>query len=53
MSRLLAERSEKEIAHELGFTLATTHAYVTALFYKFDVSGQSGLTALWLGRSET
>jgi DNA-binding CsgD family transcriptional regulator len=51
MSLLLTERAEKEIAHELGLTLATTHTYITDLFRKFDVSGRTGLTALWLGKS--
>ena len=35
----------------LGLTLATTHTYITDLFRKFGVSGRSGLTALWLGKS--
>jgi DNA-binding CsgD family transcriptional regulator len=51
VSLLLTERAEKEIAHELGLTLATTHSYITDLFRKFDVSGRTGLTALWLGKS--
>lgn len=49
MSLLLTERIEKEIAHELRLTLATTHTYITGLFRKFGVSGRAGLTALWLG----
>jgi len=53
VSLLLTERVEKEIAHELGLTLATTHTYITDLFRKFGVSGRSGLTALWLGKSPT
>jgi DNA-binding CsgD family transcriptional regulator len=48
---LLTERVEKEIAHELALTAATTHTYITGLFRKFGVSGRSGLTALWLGKS--
>jgi DNA-binding CsgD family transcriptional regulator len=47
---LLTERVEKEVAHELGLTLATTHTYITDLFRKFGVSGRAGLTALWLGK---
>ena len=35
----------------LAITLATTHTYITSLFHKFGVSGRSGLTALWLGKS--
>ena len=51
VSLLLTERVEKEIAHELGLTHATTHTYITDLFRKLGVSGRSGLTALWLGKS--
>ena len=51
VSLLLTERVEKEIATELAITLATTHTYITSLFRKFGVSGRSGLTALWLGKS--
>lgn len=47
---LLTSLSEKEIADRLGFTPRTTHAYVTGIFRKFDVSGRAGLTALWLGQ---
>jgi DNA-binding CsgD family transcriptional regulator len=53
VSLLLTDRLEKEIAHELALTLATTHTYITDLFRKFGVSGRSGLTALWLGQSPT
>ena len=53
VSLLLTERVEKEIARDLGLTLATTHTYITDLFRKFGVSGRSGLTALWLGKSAT
>jgi DNA-binding CsgD family transcriptional regulator len=52
-SLLLTERAEKEIADDLGLTPATTHTYITGLFRKFGVSGRSGLTALWLGKSST
>ena len=51
LSFLLTERLEKEIAHDLDLTLATTHTYITDLFRKFGVSGRAGLTALWLGNS--
>jgi DNA-binding CsgD family transcriptional regulator len=53
VSLLLTERLEKEIAHELGLTIATTHTYISDLFRKFGVSGRSGLTALWLGKGPT
>jgi DNA-binding CsgD family transcriptional regulator len=52
-SLLLTERAEKKIADDLGLTPATTHTYITGLFRKFGVSGRSGLTALWLGKSST
>jgi DNA-binding CsgD family transcriptional regulator len=52
LSLLLTERIEKEIAHELHLTLATTHTYITGLFRKFGVSGRAGLTALWLGHGD-
>lgn len=47
---LLTERSEKEIAAELGQAPKTTHKYITEIFRKFGVSGRIGLMALWLGR---
>jgi DNA-binding CsgD family transcriptional regulator len=50
---LLTERVEKEIAHELALTPATTYTYITGLVRKFGVSGRSGLTAVWLGKSPT
>jgi DNA-binding CsgD family transcriptional regulator len=53
VSLLLTERGEKEIAHDLELTLATTHTYITAVFRKFGVRGRAGLTALWLGHSPT
>lgn len=46
---LMSDRSEKQIATELGLTFHTTHTYVKTLFRKFGVSGRPGLTALWLG----
>lgn len=50
---LLTDRTERDIAREIGLTLATTHTYITALFRKFNVSGRAGLTALWLGKPES
>jgi DNA-binding CsgD family transcriptional regulator len=50
-SLLLTERAEKEIAHELALTCATTHSYITDLYRKFGISGRAGLTAVWLGKS--
>lgn len=46
---LLSDRSEKEIAHQLGQSFHTTHGHVANLFAKFGVKGRSGLMALWLG----
>lgn len=50
VSLLLTEKSEKQIAAELGQTPATTHKYITGILRKFGVSGRTGLLALWLGR---
>jgi len=50
VSLLLTEKSEKEIAAELGHSPATTHKYITGILRKFGVSGRLGLLALWLGR---
>ncbi|EIP97349.1 response regulator containing a CheY-like receiver domain and an HTH DNA-binding domain [Opitutaceae bacterium TAV1] len=47
---LLTERSEKEIAAELGQSPKTTHKYITGILRKYGVSGRIGLMALWLGR---
>lgn len=50
ISLLLTEKTEKEIAKELGQSPATTHKYVTGILRKFGVRGRLGLMALWLGR---
>ncbi len=50
VSLLLTEKSEKEIAAELGHSPATTHKYITGILRKFGVSGRTGLLALWLER---
>lgn len=47
---LLSEKSEKEIAHELGQSFHTTHEHVINIFAKFGVQSRPGLMALWLGR---
>lgn len=47
---LLTERSEKEIAAELGQSPKTTHKYITEILRKYGVKGRIGLMALWLGR---
>ena len=46
---LLTDKSEKEIAAELGLSWRTTHHYVTALFRKFDAKSRTGLMAQFLG----
>ena len=48
VSRLLTDKSEKEIAHELGQSFHTTHWYVREIYRKFGVNGRAGLMALWL-----
>jgi DNA-binding CsgD family transcriptional regulator len=49
LARLLSDRTEKEIATDLGLTPATTRTYIRALYGKFGVRGRAGLAALWLG----
>lgn len=46
---LLSDKSEKEIAQQMGQSYHTTHEHVVNLFTKFGVKGRSGLMALWLG----
>jgi DNA-binding CsgD family transcriptional regulator len=46
---LLTGLSEKQIAHRLDLTPATTHTYVTGILRNYGVSGRAGLTSLWLG----
>jgi DNA-binding CsgD family transcriptional regulator len=46
---LLSDKSEKEIADQLGQSFHTTHEHVANIFAKFGVKGRSGLMALWLG----
>lgn len=45
---LLTGRAEKEIAHELGSSLGTTHNHVGQIFRKFGVRSRAELTAIWL-----
>ena len=47
---MLTERSEKEIARELGQSPKTTHKYITEILRKYGVKGRIGLMALWLNR---
>lgn len=50
LSSLQSDKTEREIAAELGLTPATVHTYATRIFRKFNVKGRAGLNALWLGR---
>lgn len=47
--KLLGAQPEKEIAADLGLTLATTRSYIQGIYRKFGVKGRAGLMALWLG----
>lgn len=47
---LLTDRSEKQIAAEIGRTVGMTHKHVTEIFRKFGVNSRAGLMALWLGQ---
>lgn len=47
---LLTDRSEKQIAEEIGKSLNTTHNHVTEIFRKFGVKSRAGLMAVWLGQ---
>lgn len=47
---LLTERSEKQIAAEIGKSPHTTHKYVTEIFRKFGVNSRAALMAVWLGQ---
>ncbi|ELP31018.1 response regulator transcription factor [Rhodopirellula baltica] len=46
---LLTDKSEKEIASEIGRATSTTHNYVTGIYRKFGVNNRAGLMAIWLG----
>ena len=47
---LLTERSEKQIAEEVGKTVTMTHKHVTEIFRRFGVNSRAGLMAVWLGQ---
>lgn len=49
---LLTERSEKQIAEEIGRTPGMTHKHITEIFRKFGVNGRAGLMATWLGKTK-
>lgn len=47
---LLTERSEKQIADEVGKSVPMTHKHITEIFRKFGVNSRAGLMAVWLGQ---
>lgn len=53
LDALLTEKTEKEIADELHLSPATVHTYAMRIYKKFGVRGRLGLTAVWLGRTES
>ena len=46
---LLSDKTEKEIASELGQSFHTTHTHVKDIFRKYNVKSRAGLMAVWLG----
>jgi DNA-binding CsgD family transcriptional regulator len=48
---LLSEKTEKEIAAELGQSFHTTHTHVKDIFRKYGVKSRAGLMAVWLAMS--
>lgn len=52
VAELLTDKTEKEIAAELGLTASTVHTYAVRVYRKFGVRGRMGLMALWFGRGE-
>lgn len=46
---VLTDKSEAQIAQDLGVTTATAHSYVAALLKTFGVKRRTGLMARWLG----
>ncbi len=49
---LLTERSEKQIAEEIGKSAPMTHKHITEIFRKFGVKSRAGLMAVWLGQRQ-
>jgi DNA-binding CsgD family transcriptional regulator len=45
---LLSDKTEKEIATELGQSFHTTHTHVKEIFRKYNVKSRAGLMAVWL-----
>lgn len=48
LTALMTERSEKEIAADLGIAYATVHSSVTNILRKFGVNSRVALMTLWL-----
>jgi DNA-binding CsgD family transcriptional regulator len=46
---LLSDKTEKEIAADLGQSFHTTHTHVKEIFRKYNVKSRAGLMAVWLG----
>jgi len=45
---LLSDKSEKQIAAEMGQSFNTTHRHVKDIFRKYNVKSRAGLMAVWL-----
>lgn len=45
---LLSDKTEKEIATEMGQSFHTTHTHVKEIFRKYNVTSRAGLMAVWL-----
>jgi DNA-binding CsgD family transcriptional regulator len=45
---LLSDKTEKEIAGELGQSFHATHTDVKDIFRKYNVKSRTGLMAVWL-----
>ncbi len=52
LQQLLTERSEREIAADLGVSYQTVHKHVKQIYKKLGVSSRAGVAALWLGNGE-
>lgn len=48
---MLTDRTEREIAAELGQSPKTTHKYIAEILGKYGVRGRTGFMARWLNRA--
>lgn len=48
LQMLLSDKSEKQIAADLGQSYHTTHTHVKEIFRKYNVTSRAGLMAVWL-----